>query len=54
MSINKTWHKQNRMPTNATLPQRIAWHKAHAAACQCRPMPASIVEAIKLQQLKTE
>lgn len=33
---NKSWHEQNRMPKNATLQQRIAWHVAHAKACRCR------------------
>jgi hypothetical protein len=45
--LNAKWHAAHRMPTRATLEQRIAWHVAHAAACACRPMPASIVAALK-------
>lgn len=44
--INKEWHEANRMPKNATLAQRIAWHKEHVKHCTCRPMPDSIKQAI--------
>jgi hypothetical protein len=40
--LNADWHLTNRMPKNATLEQRVAWHVGHAANCECRPMPASI------------
>jgi len=33
------------MPANASLAQRIAWHRAHARACGCRPMPVKIAAA---------
>jgi hypothetical protein len=36
--VNKDWHKQNRMPKNATLAERIEWHKAYALNCDCREM----------------
>lgn len=45
--INREWHEQHRMPANATLDQRIEWHIAHAAHCQCREMPEKIKQAIK-------
>jgi hypothetical protein len=47
--INKAWHDKNKMPKNATLEQRIVWHKAHAKECACRPIPASIKAALKNQ-----
>lgn len=40
--LNREWHAANRMPANATLEQRLAWHAGHAANCACREMPASI------------
>lgn len=43
---NKSWHEQNRMPKNAKLQQRIAWHLAHAKACGCRPVPPSILQLL--------
>jgi len=46
MAINKAWHEAHRMPANAKLDQRIAWHEEHAQVCGCRPMPASVVKAI--------
>jgi hypothetical protein len=46
MKLNKSWHLQHRMPKNATLEQRIAWHKDHQKNCSCREMPKSIKEAI--------
>jgi len=45
--LNKAWHARNPMPANASLVQRIAWHRAHASACACRPMPAQIAAAIE-------
>jgi hypothetical protein len=47
MPTNRAWHEAHRMPTNAKLEERVAWHVAHAKACACRPMPASVVEALK-------
>jgi hypothetical protein len=44
---NKLWHERNRMPVRATLDQRIAWHRAHAKHCACRPIPAGIARAIR-------
>ncbi|MCW5716719.1 MAG: hypothetical protein KIS68_02695 [Bauldia sp.] len=43
MPLNAAWHKAHPMPKNATLDERVAWHLAHSAACNCRPMPNSIV-----------
>ena len=33
------------MPRKPTAAQRIAWHRAHAKACGCRPMPATLSAA---------
>ena len=44
---NREWHEQNRMPRNPTLEQRLAWHLAHAQACQCRPIPASLLKLLE-------
>lgn len=40
--MNKKWHAANPMPPNATRDDRIRWHVAHAQACQCRRVPASL------------
>jgi len=37
--MNKDWHAKNSMPKNATMEQRLRWHKEHAPACGCRPIP---------------
>lgn len=39
---NAVWHRENPLPNNATLEERMDWHKRHAENCGCRPMPASI------------
>jgi hypothetical protein len=39
MILNKEWHVTHRMPTNATLEQRIAWHIEHKKNCACRDIP---------------
>ena len=44
--LNRAWHEQHRMPPRATLDQRIAWHRAHARACGCRPIPQRVAEAM--------
>ena len=47
MALNRAWHGQHRLPPRATLAQRVKWHVAHAKACGCRPMPATVVAALK-------
>jgi hypothetical protein len=42
--INAAWHERHRMPRNATLEARIAWHRAHQQHCACRPIPAKLLE----------
>ncbi len=44
MRINKNWHQKNKMPKNASLEQRIKWHKGHAKFCACRPIPHKLLE----------
>jgi hypothetical protein len=50
--MNKAWHKLNKMPANAGIDQRVAWHIAHARHCGCRPMPPRIAAAIADSQDK--
>jgi len=40
--INKAWHEKNKMPKNATLDQRIAWHTEHHKHCLCRDIPEKL------------
>lgn len=49
MKFNKEWHQNNRMPKNATLEQRIAWHIEHSKNCDCRKMPAKIAQLIEME-----
>lgn len=50
--INAGWHKSNRMPSRATLDQRVEWHLAHLRACGCRTdLPASIQAELKRRGL---
>jgi hypothetical protein len=53
MAINAAWHKANRMPKNATLDQRVAWHEAHLRECGCRKdlPPAVAAEIARLARL---
>lgn len=43
----RAWHKQNKMPKNASLEERIAWHREHAKYCGCREVPASLKKHFK-------
>ena len=46
MKLNKEKHLANRMPTNATLQQRIVWQVEHQKNCNCRPIPEKILAEI--------
>jgi hypothetical protein len=45
--LNATWHDAHPMPKGATLDQRVAWHLAHAKACGCRAIPATVAAELK-------
>jgi len=47
MQINKEWHKNHKMPKNATTEERIKWHIEHAKKCSCMPMPSKLLAEIK-------
>lgn len=46
MTINAVWHERHVMPRNATVEQRIAWHREHQKHCACRPIPAKLLAEI--------
>jgi len=52
MKTNKIWHSAHRMPKNATLAQRVAWHVEHAKQCACREMPTSIQAELKKRNIR--
>lgn len=45
--LNAAWHDTHPMPKSATLDQRVTWHLAHAKACGCRAMPATVAAELK-------
>lgn len=45
--LNKEWHLAHRIPNNATIEERIAWHLEHSKNCCCRPIPDKLKAAIK-------
>ena len=45
--MNRDWHDAHRMPENADLEQRIAWHVEHATQCGCREIPDSVKHALE-------
>ena len=45
--MNRTWREAHPLPRGANLQQRIEWYIAHAAACGCRDMPASVRAAVE-------
>lgn len=44
--INKEWHQQHVLGSNAPLDARVAWHSEHVQVCGCRGMPKSIADEI--------
>jgi hypothetical protein len=51
---NAAWHDAHRLPRNAKLDERIAWHREHARECGCRPIPAKLFEQMQKQGLATQ
>jgi len=47
MKINKEWHEKNKMPKNAKFEERVKWHLAHQKNCNCRPIPARLLNDMK-------
>jgi hypothetical protein len=45
--LNAAWHDAHPMPKRATLDQRVVWHVAHAKACGCRAIPATVAAELK-------
>jgi hypothetical protein len=41
--MNREWHNANTTPKNATVEERIAWHKGHTQNCGCRPIPQGLM-----------
>ena len=54
MKINADWHREHRMPKNATIDQRVYWHVAHAKHCACRPLEGKILTEIKKRGIPYE
>jgi len=50
VAINKAWHEAHRMAKNATLQQRIVWHREHARHCACRPIPEKLWAEMKKRE----
>jgi hypothetical protein len=48
--INAKWHKENRMPKNATIAEKIKWHQGHSKNCTCRDSAAHLLKMKKLKK----
>jgi hypothetical protein len=49
--MNERWHERHPMPKNPTLAQRVSWHTVHAEQCGCRPMPKTVVDALRARSI---
>ena len=45
--LNREWHQTHKMPTSATLEQRLQWHLEHSKHCGCRPIPQKLLEEME-------
>ena len=52
MKTNKEWHHAHRMPVNADIEQRIAWHIEHAKNCGCREIPEKLKAEMRKRKIK--
>lgn len=50
--MNAAWHREHRMPRNASFDQRVQWHLAHQQHCSCRPIPAKLLAEMKEKGIK--
>jgi hypothetical protein len=48
--MNKDWHKQHRMPRDASPGERVQWHLEHAKNCSCRPFPKGLLSKLSEQE----
>jgi len=53
LKINAEWHRQHRMPKNATVEERIQWHLEHLKNCSCRTdLPPKLKVEMKKRGIK--
>jgi len=45
--MNKRWHDRHKMPRDATAVEKLKWHLKHHKHCGCRPIPKSLLAAVK-------
>jgi hypothetical protein len=50
--MHKAWHEKHKMPTGATLAERVKWHVAHQKNCGCRPIPKTLLAVVKAKGQK--
>jgi len=48
--MNKDWHKQHRMPRDASPRERVQWHLEHAKNYSCRPFPKGLLSKLSEQE----
>jgi hypothetical protein len=48
-AINARWHAGHPLPKQASLEERVEWHRAHARECGCRPVPEQV--AVELRKV---
>jgi hypothetical protein len=48
--MNRAWHSRNKMPSKATLRQRIDWHRKHQKYCACRKVPENLARYFARKQ----
>jgi hypothetical protein len=49
-AMNAAWHRKHVMPKNASLEQRLAWHRGHQKACACRPIPPKLLAEMNARE----
>jgi len=50
--MDRGWHERHALPKNASLGERIAWHREHQARCACRPVPQRLREQVEGRRRK--
>ena len=49
--MNLEWHKKHKMPSAATVKERVEWHLEHTRNCSCRPFPKGLLSELSEKQI---
>jgi hypothetical protein len=52
--VNRDWHQQHRLGSDASHDDRVTWHVEHATVCGCRSIPSDVLEEMTRRGIPLE